>query len=117
MGELKQKLPSVEEDIKQAKRNEEGYQKELKRWEERLQKLSDQQDEGTMECSERIVYRIAGNVLTWWSSKKQQILQISSPLTQTTWLHKFTSTMYCTSISRRISVYSPENALYLSFRG
>jgi len=55
MGELKQQLPSVEEDIKQAKRREEEYQEDVKRWEGELQRLSDQQDEGTMECSECIV--------------------------------------------------------------
>jgi len=64
-GELKQQLPSLEEDIEQAKRHEEQYQEYVKRWEGKLQRLSDQQDEGTMGCSERIVYSIAGKILTW----------------------------------------------------
>ena len=55
MGKLKQQLPSMEEDIKEAKGREEEYQEEVKIWEGELQRLSDQQDEGTMECSERIV--------------------------------------------------------------
>ena len=54
-GELKQQLLSVEEDIKQARGREEEYQEEVKLWEGMLQSLSDQQDEGTMECSEHIV--------------------------------------------------------------
>jgi len=45
----------MEEKIQQAKEQEELYQKEVKKWEGELQRLSDQQDEGTMECSERIV--------------------------------------------------------------
>ena len=45
----------MEKDIEQAKGREEEYQDMGKTWEEGLQRLSDQQDEGTMECSERIV--------------------------------------------------------------
>ena len=54
-GELKRQLTSLERRIQQEKRDEEFYQKKVKGYEEELQRLSDQQDEGTMECSERIV--------------------------------------------------------------
>ena len=64
-GELKRQLTSLERRIQLAKKNEELYQKEVKRFEEDLQRLSDQQDEGTMGCSERIFYSIAGKILTW----------------------------------------------------
>ena len=45
----------MEEKIQQAKEQEELCQEEVKEYEEELRRLSDQQDEGTMECSERIV--------------------------------------------------------------
>ena len=54
-GERKQLLAGMEEKIQQAKEQEELYQEEVKKYEEELRRLSDQQDEGTMECSERIV--------------------------------------------------------------
>jgi len=64
-GELQQQLASLEKAIQLAKGNEEFCQKEVKGFEESLQSLSVQQDEGTMGCSERIFYSIAGKFLTW----------------------------------------------------
>ena len=64
-GELKQQLTSLERRIQQAKREEEYHQKYVKEFEENLQRLTDQQDEGTMGCSECMFYSIAGKILTW----------------------------------------------------
>ena len=79
-GELKRQLTSLERKIQLAKGKEEHYQKDVKEFEEKLQRLSDQQDEGTTECSECIVYHcIPGNVLTWWSSKNNKSANFQPP--------------------------------------
>jgi len=58
----------LEERIEAVKSNEEQEQRDVTYCEENLQRLSHQQDEGMMECSEHIIYHVAGKfgeVLIW----------------------------------------------------